>query len=128
MSKIKVKEIMSTELITVRKDDPIATFEAYFKGRKIHHLLVENENGKLEGIISSEDAARAMSWVTKDKVVAEHIMSKDPITINENMPIKIAKSHFLENRYRALPVINEDQILVGIITPYDLLQKLKLKD
>jgi len=124
MSKTIVKDIMSTELISVRNNDPLTSFEAYFKSRKIHHLLVVDDLGKLIGIISSEDVARAMSWITKDKILAEHIMTKNPITITEDATLKQATNQFLDNRYRALPVMNKDQKLIGIITPFDLLARL----
>lgn len=125
MPKSIVKDIMSTELIIVRDDDPLTSFEAYFKSRKIHHLLVVNDTDELTGIISSEDAARAMSWITKDKILAEHIMTKKPETILENITLDQARIHFLEKHFRALPVVNDTQNLVGIITLYDLVSVAK---
>jgi len=120
----KVKEIMSTDLITVGEDEPLTNFENKFKSRRIHHILVENIQGELVGIISSEDAAKSKSWLVKDKVKAFHLMTEYPITIHEDTQLKEVRSHFLINRYRALPVKNEIGDLVGIVTPYDLIEDL----
>lgn len=125
MSILTVKHIMSEEIISVLESEPITKFENYFKKRNIHHVLVENEEGNLIGIISSEDVAKSKSWIVKDKIVASDIMTKNPITIKETTILEDAKSIFIENRYRALPVLNEFNKIVGIITPYDFMVKLE---
>lgn len=120
MSK-SLKEIMTTNLITVQETDALESFENYCKNRSVHHILVLDDYKKLKGIISSQDIAKSQSWITKDKLIAAHIMTENPITIHQDAPISVVVAHFLENRYRAIPVTNDDGELAGIITPYDLL-------
>ena len=60
----------------------------------------------------------------KDKVVASDIMTKEPVTIKADTPLIVVKSNFLENRYRALPVLDDNGKLVGIITPFDLIARM----
>jgi len=125
MAKTLVKDIMSKDLVCVQENDPVAEFENHFKKRSIHHVIVENSDGNLVGIISSEDMARSKTWLVEDKLKAAHIMAMHPITIKESAPLHLARAHFLENRYRALPVVNESNNLTGIVTPFDILAYVK---
>lgn len=125
MKPTQVKDLMSSELITVNPMDPLVDFENHFKRRSIHHILVEDKSHNLIGIISSEDVARCNSWIVKDKIVAEDIMTEHPITVEEKDSINVAKSIFTKNMLRALPVKNSEGELVGIITTWDLLMNCK---
>lgn len=54
----KVSEKMSTELIKVKADVTIYKMMDIFLGRRIRHLIVE-ENGELLGVLSQGDVVRA---------------------------------------------------------------------
>lgn len=125
MKSTQVKDIMSSELITVNPEAHLEDFENHFKRRSIHHILVEDKAHKLVGIISSEDVGRCNSWIVKDKIVAEDIMTIHPITVEDTDSINIVKSFFTKNMLRALPVKNSKGDLVGIITTWDLLVNCK---
>lgn len=59
----RVRELMSTPLITVPSTMPLKECAEVMKQRKIHHLPVENEKGAIIGMISATDflvAAEAM--------------------------------------------------------------------
>ena len=120
-----IKEIMSKDLITVSQGDLLGKFKNHFSRRGIHHILVEDENRSLVGIISTEDMNRAYRFsLMEDKVTAEHIMTKNPTTLTEEMPILDAVNLFLMHQYRALPVLDKTGALTGIVTTYDLLKEI----
>jgi len=120
-----IKEIMSKDLITVRESDPLDKFKNHFSRRGIHHILVEDENQALAGIISTEDMNRVYRFaLINDKVTAEHIMTKNPTTLKEDMPILDAVNLFLMHQYRALPVLDKTGALTGIVTTYDLMKEI----
>jgi len=48
-------------------------------------------------------------------------MTKDVVTIQGNDPIKKAVALLAENRFRALPVVDEDKKIIGIITTHDII-------
>jgi CBS domain-containing protein len=52
---IKVKEIMSSPLVTVKQNVSIKDCAALMKEKHIHHLPVENEDGQIVGMISASD-------------------------------------------------------------------------
>lgn len=52
---IKVKEIMTSPLITIPKDMSMAECARIMKEKKIHHLPVADKKGNLVGMISATD-------------------------------------------------------------------------
>ncbi len=52
---IKVRDIMTSPLITVRTDMTMAECARIMKDNNIHHLPVADENGSLVGMISATD-------------------------------------------------------------------------
>ncbi|AWR99276.1 CBS domain-containing protein [Metallosphaera hakonensis] len=56
----KVDDIMTASLITVREDSPITGALSLMRTYNIRHLPVVNGDGKLTGIISIRDVAKAL--------------------------------------------------------------------
>ncbi len=120
---LSIATIMQSSLVTVKQDTPIKEIEPLFERRGIHHLLVEDADRQLLGVISSEDIARKASTAPlPEGHEARHLMTPYPIRVTINTPIRAALEIFLENRIRSLPVVNENGIAVGMVTPYDFLQ------
>ena len=120
-----ISELMTKEVITVSEDDTLAKFENYFNARGIHHLVVTNELGAMTGIISNSDVIKVKSWVFNDKVIAKDVMTPNVTSVNICESVKVAIDIFLENRIRALPVLDKFNELCGIITPYDIMKAMK---
>lgn len=55
LAKVKAEEIMTTDLVTVHLDTDIETCYQILTTRKIHHILVVNSDGILQGIVTKDD-------------------------------------------------------------------------
>ncbi|QKR00046.1 CBS domain-containing protein [Metallosphaera tengchongensis] len=55
-----VENVMTASLITVREDSPITGALSLMRTYNIRHLPVTNNDGKLTGIISIRDVAKAL--------------------------------------------------------------------
>jgi CBS domain-containing protein len=77
--------------------------------------VVRRNDGTLAGIITRQDI-----FSKPDEDQAAMIMKRDPVTIGPRDPVELAAKIFGDMRVRHLPVV-ENQKLVGIITPTDLL-------
>ncbi len=119
-----VSKIMTRDVISIKEHDSLREFKEIFRRRKLHHLLVENLDGELTGIISESDILRNGIFLFEDDIIARNIMTKDPDFIHENHSIKEVIEIFLQNVYRAMPVKNSIGTLVGIVTPYDVMNAL----
>lgn len=54
-AKLKVRELMTSPLFTVRTDTTMSECAKLMKEKNIHHLPVADETGKLVGMISATD-------------------------------------------------------------------------
>lgn len=130
-----VSEIMTKKLIAVLPTDPLQAVNAIFEKYNIHHIPVVRHLD-LVGIISKSDffkaihgpklesAADAENWNTTifTKFTAADIMTKHVVKISPEDKIGTAAEIFLENWFRAIPVINSDNELVGIVSSYDIIK------
>ncbi len=130
-----VSEIMSTRLVTVGPHDTLKTVQTAFADSHIHHLPV-TVLGKLVGILSKQDFqhftgamyrfgnASQLNESRLEHATVEEIMTKGVGKLEPTDRINVAIDIFLMNRFHALPVVEEDGRLVGIVTPFDILKAL----
>jgi len=118
-----VGQFMSTDLFTVRPTDPVGLAARTMEWRQIRHLPVEDDHGKLIGLLSFRDLLKLIAKPGKevDGVVVQEIMRKDPLTVTEDTPTLDALSLMRTNNIGSLPVLDAEGRLVGLITVYDLL-------
>jgi CBS domain-containing protein/PII-like signaling protein len=59
-------------------------------------------------------------------LIVRDIMTKDPVTVKPETPISEIISIFVSKGFYSVPVVNDENIPVGIITETDLIKKAKL--
>lgn len=121
-------------LVTVSPEDTLAKVKEIFDTHNFHHIPVVNFR-EIVGIISKIDFEHFIGGasmyseanVTTDKrfknAHAKDIMTTHMGKVEPDDRINVALEIFTINRFHALPVI-QDGDLVGIITPFDILKKL----
>ena len=118
-SNLLVEEFMDRELFTVRENDILALVSDMVDWQRIRYVPVEDEKGKLIGMVTSRLLLRYYSkQVNQSKTAAKvvkDIMLKNPITITPDATVKEAIDLMMNNRIGCLPVVKEG-ILIGIIT------------
>ncbi|MGB0983952.1 MAG: HPP family protein [Saprospiraceae bacterium] len=125
-----VSEIMTKNVMTLSPNDNLLNAKHIFDGNKIHHLPVVDE-GQVIGILSKNDLLRITPGWYKDATANDEFFEK--IKIADAMTKKIAKVQaneridvvaliLSENRFHAVPVVNESNELLGIITTFDLIR------
>jgi len=129
-----VKNWMSKNVITVDIDESLSTAAKLQKKFGIRGLPVMDEN-KLVGIVTSGDIKRASaSNATSleihellfliEKIKINEIMIKEPITASPFMTIVEVAQILLKHKINSVPVVDEDDQLVGIITESDIFKVL----
>ena len=95
------------------------------------HLPVM-EDGELVGMVTDRDLRRpdvsddAEGWndfynLDEDYEVRD-VMSGDPITVRTHDRVEDVLQIFIEHKYGALPVLDKNGELIGILTAHDLLR------
>ena len=134
MKDILIQEIMTTNLFTVNSNEVVFAVAKMFKEHSFHHVVVVNDEGDLEEVISRTDMDQTRSGASLfrnpnkedyDTAILQtlrvrDIMTTDVIILQSTDSIRRAYEIFKKNKFRAIPIVN-NKILVGIITPLDLL-------
>ncbi len=128
-----IKEIMTTDLVTVYPETKVSKIKLMFDAHDFHHIPVVEKGGLLTGIISKEDffklsyvlslntSGHTYSKMEYDNLSAKDIMTKYPLSLDPDDTTGLAADIFLANKFHALPII-EDNKLVGMVTTHDLLK------
>ncbi|HEY9201690.1 MAG TPA: CBS domain-containing protein [Gammaproteobacteria bacterium] len=131
-----VDSIMSTPVVSVEMDDKLSLVNSLFEKTRFHHLVVV-DNKQLVGIISDRDLFKALTptvgtaaETSADLAIlnkkAHQIMSRDPVHLKQKDDIKKAVIAFREHKVSCLPVVNERQVPVGILSWRDIIKALDI--
>lgn len=132
---IEVKHIMTTDLITADPDEVLDSVRHKLIDNHIQHIPVV-EGRKILGIISKSDMRRMEHHFTLfqsekaleanrqifSTILASEIMTTSLVKLRDTDSAAIAVDLFRENLFHALPVVDDKDHLVGMITPLDLLR------
>jgi CBS domain-containing protein len=93
-------------------------------GKKILGIISKGDIHRMEHhftLFHSEKALESNRQIFST-ILASEIMTKTLVKLKETDPATIAVDLLRENLFHALPVVNEKDQLVGMITPLDLLK------
>ncbi len=129
-----VSRSMTRKVITVGPETAVFKAQELMAESKIRHLPVVEPNGRLIGIVTDRDIRSAIPYEffkqhpseeekeKFSKLQIKDIMSKNPITISPTYTIQDALLMIQDAKVGALPVVDEENRLKGIISVRDLLR------
>ncbi|HID57257.1 TPA: CBS domain-containing protein [Candidatus Poribacteria bacterium] len=123
--KLKVQDAMTTRLITVRPENTMREVQRRLRENRISGMPVV-DGDKLVGIVSIEDIINALDKGYIEEKVGKW-MTKDVVTIQDNISLIRAVAEFEKHRFGRLPVVDEKGKLIGIITRGDIVKRLMLE-
>ncbi|MEE3424179.1 MAG: CBS domain-containing protein [Erysipelotrichaceae bacterium] len=126
-----VKDNMVSGPITIGPDQSVSEAIDLMSENGLHRLPVVDKNGKLaglitEGVITSNTPNNSTSLSVFElnyllnKLTIKDIMIKDVITIGKDALLEEAATILRKNDIGCLPVVEEDNTLIGIITHNDI--------
>lgn len=118
----QVKQLMSTDVMTVYPEDPVALVDQMMKWNKVNHIIVEDGKGHLLGVVTSGKIAEIAATVPEFNLLpVKKIMRKDITTITPDANISDALAIMQNLWISSLPVVSEKK-LMGIVTKNDMLR------
>ena len=143
---MKIKEIMSRKVFSVKPDDFAGEALSRLFTIKISGLPVIDEKGRLVGMFTEKEILAKVlpSYVEKvgifryeenpkaikQKVIAlsslkvKDIMRKDVVVVDEDTTFYEAAHLMLSQKVRRLPVLNASKEIVGIVARVDVVKAL----
>jgi len=113
LSHTVVGDVMIRDVPTIEEGATTAVTARRLINLEVNHLPVLSTSGQLVGIVTSWDIAKA---VAKNFLWLDEIMSKNVITTIPDEPIESAAKKMENHSISALPVIDENQHVIGLIT------------
>lgn len=119
-----VSQLMATDLFTVRPDDLIDLAASVMEWKHIRHVPVEDDEGRLVGLVSHRDLLRLLSHGLLNKqsqpVAVKEVMKRDLVTVAPDTLTLDALKIMRRLKVGCLPVVEQGR-LIGIVTAYDFL-------
>jgi CBS domain-containing protein len=128
---MQVKEMMSTDVVVVGRNDDLSQVEDLMVAKKLRHVPVV-ENGELVALVSQRDLFKAMMSSTMGygekaqkaylhSVRVKEVMTYPVVTIAPDTSVGEAADLMVHKGIGCLPVVEGTQ-LVGVVTKTDLLR------
>lgn len=129
-----VSRSMTSKVVTIGKEAGILEAHEKMAAHHIRHLPVVDQENRLIGIVTDRDIRSALPYdLFKDPqkpdqrekmagIQIDEIMTRDPFTISPSDTIQDALLILQEKRVGAVPVVDEQGMLKGIISVRDLLR------
>jgi CBS domain-containing protein len=122
---LTVSELMSRELVTVGETEPLRAVEDLLRRHGIRHLPVVRGQ-RLVGLLTHRDFLAALekdrARTHAEPLWACDFMTVDLVTVNPETPVQEAVRLLLEKKIGCLPVVDEADRLLGILTESDLVR------
>jgi len=84
-------------------------------------VIDNHQNKRLLGIITDRDIALKVAAEKRDaNMRAEEVMTRNPVTCRADNDIQVALNAMASNQVRRIPVVDEKNQIVGIISQSDI--------
>lgn len=103
--------------VTCTEDEEVKAVAERIINRSVNHVVVTDEQGKLRGIVTSWDITKA---VAKGKRKLVDIIIRKVVTTKPDESLEEASRKMAQHQISALPVIDQDRKVLGIITSEDI--------
>ena len=103
--------------VTCTENEPIKEVASRIVTRSVNHIIVVDEQGKIAGIVTSWDITRAMA---EGRKALADVVSRRVVTAKPDEPLEIASKRMAKHNISALPVIDNEGKVLGIVTSEDV--------
>lgn len=126
-----VKDFMTVDVVTVREDQSMLEARELMRGKNLLSIPVVDDIKRVRGIITIDDIGRASpsegSTLSRyeanyllGRLKVRDIMSHNVVSVSEDDTIEFIAYRMYKTNYNALPVVDAENKLCGIISKSDL--------
>jgi CIC family chloride channel protein len=122
MDKLRVRDYMSTDMVTISKDATMRDAIEKMLANNIHGLMVVDSGAKPVGIVTTDDILALIENGQPDNnTVVGEFMEAGLISVDPDYDLRKAVSIMTRNKIHRLPVI-KNHVLLGMITGSDIMK------
>ena len=105
------------DAVTCTENEEIRSIAIRIVNNSVNHIVVVDEDYRLRGIVTSWDITRAMA---EGKNILANVVSRRVVTTKPEDPLETASRKMAQHNISALPVINSERKVLGIVTVEDV--------
>ena len=119
---LKVKDVMTKDVISVKKDTPIYEAMEIMRKKDITGMPVIEDDMTLVGVITEKDVLRLFYANEEEKnETVGFFMTRPAVSYRENENLRSVCDFMMINYFRRVPVVSKQGKLVGIISRPDII-------
>ncbi|MBF0443038.1 MAG: CBS domain-containing protein [Oligoflexales bacterium] len=121
---LKVKDVMTTDVITIEGNATVASAIRIMKDKKIRSLIITPRSAEdAYGILTEADIAyKVLAYSKNPNDIPVHtVMTKPCIVVNPDLGVEYAARLFAQTKIHRAPVIKDK--LLGIVSITDILRR-----
>ena len=142
---MRIAEVMSTELVTVRPDQSLKDVVQAMVDHGVSAVPVVDADGRVAGIVTEADvmsreaygggrrkplrmlveyfSGRDPQWLRKAAGLrADEVMTRQIVTASPHEDVRVAARRMVEHEIKRLVVVDDEGAPVGIVSRHDVLQ------
>lgn len=136
-----VREIMTTSPVTVRRRTPVKVALAQLRDHHITAMPVVTSVGRVCGVVAEIDLIRdrvlpdprahvlpPAEEPDQPPAHVEDVMSSVTVAVRENAEVSVVVDTMAERSLKSLPVLDDDDLLVGVVSRSDVARALARDD
>tara|TARA_R100000935_G_scaffold1439_1_gene4610 strand:+ start:174335 stop:175807 length:1473 start_codon:yes stop_codon:yes gene_type:complete len=108
---------MIQDPVTLKKDNTVGDAQKTMREYSIGGIPIVDDAGKLIGIVTNRDLRFEKNY---DRKLSDIMTSENLVTVAEGTSLKEAEIILQQNKIEKLPVVNDDNMLLGLITFRDI--------
>lgn len=113
------RDLMSNPVDCLKNTDTLELLLDHIEKYKFRHFPILNDKDSLVGMVSDRDVIRVINKAKTTKI--SEFMSNEVLTALESTRIQDIAKIMLHEKINCLPIINENHVIVGIITQTNIL-------
>jgi uncharacterized protein (DUF39 family)/predicted transcriptional regulator len=103
--------------VTCKENEEVDTVAKQIITNQVNHIVVIDDQEKLKGIVTSWDITKA---VAEEERKLTEIITRKVVTTTPNESLELASRKMAQHTVSALPVVDHDKKVLGIITSEDI--------
>ena len=132
MSTPTVRDLMTEEVFTLERNDELTIADDLMKQKRIRHIPVLDEEGRVAGILTQRDLfrgalVRALGFGSNAEeqmlhsLVVKEVMTTEPKTVAPDVLLAEAAQRMVDEQVGCLIVMENDE-MIGILTEGDFVR------
>ena len=113
LSRIEVRDVMASRPPALEAGASLVAAARVMIEYGVNHLPVLGPNGAIAGIVTSWDVAKAVAGGTAE---LEQVMTRNVITVGPDATVGEAAARMESHAISALPVVDEENRVIGIVS------------